>query len=122
MENLQEEVAMRKLLFASVVTLASAAATVTPADAGNVFLGGSYFDYGPFGDFYDSYGSVPIYGSYWGGPYLNYAPGEEDGYDGGYVAPPARHHAVRHGRHCRIETVGHHSRDHRFMREVRVCE
>ena len=111
---------MRKFLFASL--LASAAAIAAPADAGNVFLGGSYFDYGPFGDFYDSYGSVPVYGSYWGGPYLNYAPGEKDDYDSDYVAPPARYHAVHHGRHCRIEMVRTRSGDHRFMRQVRVCD
>ncbi len=110
---------MRKLLFASVIAIASAAAIATPADAGNVFLGGSYFDYGPFGDFYDSYGSVPVYGSYWGGPYLNYAPGERDDYDSSYVAPP---NAVHTRRHCRIEAVRTRSADHRFMRQVRVCD
>ncbi|MDX8527507.1 hypothetical protein RFM68_23695 [Mesorhizobium sp. MSK_1335] len=112
---------MKKFLFASVVAVASAAAIVTPADAGNVFLGGSYFDYGPFGDFYDSYSNAPVYGSYWGGPYLNYGPGEEDDYDGGYVAPPTRYHVVRYGRHCRMETVTRRSHDRRFSREVRVC-
>ncbi|TPI36060.1 hypothetical protein FJW07_05755 [Mesorhizobium sp. B3-1-9] len=109
---------MRKLVFASLLALASAATTVMPADAGNVFLGGSYFDYGPFGDFYDSYGSVPVYGSYWGGPYLNYAPGEHDDHDSFYVAPPNAAHARRH---CRIEMVRTRSHDHRFMRQVRVC-
>ena len=109
---------MKKLLLASVIAIASAAAIATPANAGNVFLGGSYFDYGPFGDFYDSYGSAPVYGSYWGGPYLNYAPGEHDDYDGGYVAPP---NAVHARRHCRIEAVRARSADHRFTRQVRVC-
>jgi hypothetical protein len=73
----------------------------------------------PFGDFYDSYSAVPVYGSYWGGPYLNYAPGEHDDYDSGYVAAP---NAVHARRHCRIEAVRTRSGDHRFMRQVRVCD
>ena len=110
---------MRKFLFVSLIGLATAAAFAAPADAGNVFLGGSYFDYGPFGDFYDSYGSAPVYGSYWGGPYLNYDPGARDDYDGGYVAPPARSTGQR--RHCRVEMVRPRGHDHRFMREKRIC-
>ncbi|TPN76738.1 hypothetical protein FJ987_29235 [Mesorhizobium sp. CU2] len=109
---------MRNIILASVIATVSAAALATPSDAGNVFLGGSYFDYGPFGDFYDSYGSVPVYGSYWGGPYLNDAPGKHDDYDSSYVAPPNAIHARRH---CRIEAVKPRSSDHRFMRQVRVC-
>jgi hypothetical protein len=119
--NLQE-VAMKKLLFASVIALASAIAIVAPANAGNVFLGGSYFDYGPFGDFYDSYGSVPVYGSYWGGSYLDdgpgYGPAYGNDYGSSYVASPTAVHARRH---CRIEVVRTRSHDHRFMRQVRVC-
>ncbi|TPK96235.1 MULTISPECIES: hypothetical protein [unclassified Mesorhizobium] len=116
---------MKKFLFASVFALASTAAVVTSADAGNVFLGGSYFGYGPFGDFYDSYNYAPVYGSYWGGPYLDdgpgYGPAYSNDYEGGYVAPPSRYRVVKHGRHCRIETVRTRSHDHRFTREARVC-
>ncbi|WP_296745196.1 hypothetical protein [Mesorhizobium sp.] len=109
---------MLKLLFASAIALASATAAATPANAGDVFLGGSYFDYGPFGDFYDSYGPSPVYGAYWGGPYLEHGPGygpaysEDYYYDGGYVAA---------GRNCRTETVRHRTRDHWVSRQVRVC-
>ena len=107
---------MRKLLLASIIALASAAAMVAPADA-RVFLGGSYFGFGPFGDFYDSYGAYPFYGPYWGGPYYDYGPR----YHGGYVAPyPHRYYAVRY-RHCRIETLRHRSHHHWVIREVRVC-
>ncbi|OHV73758.1 hypothetical protein LCM4576_15915 [Mesorhizobium sp. LCM 4576] len=112
---------MKKLLFASVIALASAVAIAAPANAGNVFLGGSYFDYGPFGDFYDSYNQAPVYGSYWGGSYLDEGPGYGPAYgnDGSsYVAPPNVVHARRH---CRIEAVRTGSHDRRFTREVRVC-
>ncbi len=117
---------MKKFLFASVIGLATAVAIVAPANAGNVFLGGSYFDYGPFGDFYDSYNYSPVYGSYWGGPYIEGAPGYgpayTNNYDGGYVAPPTRYHAVNHRRRCRIEAVRTRSGDRRFARQVRVCD
>ncbi|TPI12731.1 hypothetical protein FJW06_16205 [Mesorhizobium sp. B4-1-3] len=112
---------MKKFLFASMFALASTAAIITPADAGNVFLGGSYFDYGPFGDFYDSYGSAPVYGSYWGGSYLDDGPGYGPAYgndSSSYVAPPNVVHARRH---CRAEVVRIRSHDHRFTREVRIC-
>jgi hypothetical protein len=114
---------MKKLLLASVIAIGMAAAMVGPADA-NVFLGGSYFGFGPFGDFYDSYGPYPFYGPYWGGPY--YDSGGHD--DGGryYGAYPTRHVAPHgyyayHHRHCRIETVGHRSHHHWVRRNVRVC-
>ncbi|TPI19844.1 MULTISPECIES: hypothetical protein [unclassified Mesorhizobium] len=114
---------MKKFLFASVIALASAVAIAAPANAANVFLGGSYFDYGPFGDFYDSYGSAPVYGSYWGGSYLDdgpgYGPAYGHDYEGAYVAPPTR---INRGRHCRIEMVRTRRHDHRFMRQVRVCD
>jgi len=111
---------MKKLLFAPVV-LASAVAVAAPANAGNVFLGGSYFDYGPFGDFYDSYDHAPVYGPYWGGPYLDDGPGYGPAYanDGSsYVAPPNAAHTRRH---CRIEMVRTRGGGHRFARQVRVC-
>ena len=44
---------MKKFLFASVIALASAVAIAAPANAGNGFLGGSYFVYRPVGEFYD---------------------------------------------------------------------
>ena len=112
---------MTKLMFAAAVALASAIAIVAPAKAGNVFLGGSYFDYGPFGDFYDSYSDAPVYGSYWGGSYLDDGPGYGPAHaneGSSYVPAP---NAVHARRHCRIETVRARSHDHRFMRQVRVC-
>ena len=116
---------MKQLLLASAIALAGVVVIVAPADAGNVFLGGSYFDYGPFGDFYDSYNHAPVYGSYWGGSYLDdgpgYGPTYGNDYDGGYVAAPSRHHVVSRGRHCRIEMVRTRGGEHRFTRQVRVC-
>ena len=112
---------MKKFVFASVIGLATAVAVVAPAYAGNVFLGGSYFDYGPFGDFYDTYNHAPVYGSYWGGPYLEEGPGYGPAYSNGessYVAPPT---VAQARRHCRIEAVRTRSGDHRFTRQVRVC-
>lgn len=117
---------MLKLLFASAIALASAAAAATPANAGDVFLGGTYFNYGPFGDFYDSYGPSPVYGAYWGGPYLEHGPGispaysDNYDYDGGYVAAQPHYYAVRY-HHCRIETVRHRSHGHWVSRKERVC-
>ena len=116
---------MKQFLLASAIALSGVVVIVAPADAGNVFLGGSYFDYGPFGDFYDSYNHAPVYGSYWGGAYLDsgpgYGPAFSNDYDGGYVAAPSRHHVANRGRHCRIEMVRSRSGDHRFTRQVRIC-
>ncbi|WP_296745195.1 hypothetical protein [Mesorhizobium sp.] len=114
---------MRKRLFACILALASAAAIATPANAGGEFLGGSYFGYGPFGDFYDNYSPSASYGAYWGGPYLEhgppgYSPAYSDDY--GYVAGPNRYYATRY-QHCRIETVRQRTRDHWVSRQMRVC-
>jgi len=104
---------MRKILLASIVAIAAAAATIAPAGAHVFSGGGSYFGFGPFGDFYDSYGPYPFYGPYWGGPYYD---NSDRGYgnDGGYVAPPYR-------AHCRLERVSHWRHHHRVVERARVC-
>ena len=115
---------MRKLLFASVIALASGAALASPADAHVFFgIGGGYFGFGPFGDFYDNSGPYPFYGPYYGGPYYDhYGSSYSGGYDGGYVAPyPHRYYAYRHDRHCRTEFVRHWRNHHWVGREISVC-
>ncbi|SFO64266.1 hypothetical protein SAMN03159463_02464 [Mesorhizobium sp. NFR06] len=109
---------MRKLLLASVIAIASAAALATPADARTFASAGSgYFGFGPFGDFYDSYGPYPFYGPYWGGPYYDSGPGAYDGHGGGYVMRYP--HAYQ--RQCRTEMVRHWRNHHWVWREARVC-
>ncbi|KUM23640.1 hypothetical protein AU467_33130 [Mesorhizobium loti] len=111
---------MRKLLLASVIAIASAGATLAPADARVFFGTGGYFGFGPFGDFYDSYGPYPSYGPYWGGPYYDYGPRSYGEY-GGLLRYPDSYYAYRTYRHCRIETVRHRSHHHWVRREIRVC-
>lgn len=110
---------MRKLLLASVIAIALAAALTTLADA-RIYpgTGGGYFGFGPFGDFYDSYGPYPSYGPYWGGPYYDYGPRSYNNYDGGYVVRYPHRYASRQ---CRIEMVRHWSHHHWVRREARVC-
>ncbi|WP_292391620.1 hypothetical protein [Mesorhizobium sp.] len=78
---------MRKLLLASVIAIASAAATIAPADA-HRFLG---LGFGPFGGFYNDYGPYPFYGPYYGG-YRDYY----DDYYPGYVVRYPHYSYYRH--------------------------
>ena len=108
---------MRKLLLASVIAIASAAATVAPADAqffgpgiGGPFGGFGVFGGGPFygGPFYD-YG-----GRYYGPRYRDYYPG--------YVARyPHRYYGHRHYRRCHVKWVRHWRHHHRVRERVWVC-
>ncbi|WP_095200555.1 hypothetical protein [Mesorhizobium carmichaelinearum] len=100
---------MKKLLLASVIAIASAAAMIAPANArSHVFIGigGGYNDY--YGnDYYDGYGD-------YGGRYV-YSP--YDAYDDGYR--PRYFH--RHHHRCHIEVINHWRHHHRIVEEVRVC-
>jgi len=105
-ETLKQEVAMRKLLLASMVAIASAFA-IAPASAASVQLGigvGPGYDDGYYND----------YGGYY--PHRYYRHVYNDDYDnGGYVVRyPHRHH-------CRTELVSHWRHHHRVVEEVRVC-
>lgn len=112
---------MRKLILASVIAIVSAATLATPANA-RVFLGGSYFGFGPWGDFYDSNGPYPFYGPYWGGPYYDDGPRYYGDYDGGYIVrTPHRYYAYRPDRRCHLESVKHWRHHHRVVERVRVC-
>lgn len=108
---------MKNFLIVSTIALGAALATAAPASA-HVYLGigGGYFGFGPFGDFYDDNGPYPFYGPYYGGPYYDSGYGDESDYDGGYVTP---YHA--HYRHCRLERVSHLRHHHRVVERVRVC-
>ena len=103
---------MKKLLLASVIAIASAAATVAPADA-HGFLG---LGFGPFGGYGPFYG-----GPFYGGPFYDYGgryygPRYYDDYPGYVVRYPHyryhryyyRHHYYRH--HHRY----HHRHHHRY--------
>ncbi|TPM28241.1 hypothetical protein [Mesorhizobium sp. B2-3-4] len=96
---------MKKLLLASVIAVASAAAMIAPADArSHVFIGiGGYDNY--YGnDYYDgTYGGRYVYSPY-------------DTYDDGYR--PRYFH--RHHR-CHLELVTHWRHHHRITEEIRVC-
>jgi len=126
MISLQEEVAMKKLLLASVIAVASAAATVAPADAHGLGFFGPAF--GPFGGFGPFYG-----GPFYGGPF--YGGGPFDDYDGGYYGPryyrdyypgyvvryPHRYYYRHHYRHCHVKWVRHWHHHHRVLERVRIC-
>jgi len=99
---------MRKLLLASVIAIASAAAMIAPAAArSHVFIGIGGYDNSYGNDYYDGYGD------YGGGRYV-YSP--YDPYDDGYR--PRYFH--RHHR-CHIEVINHWRHHHRIVEEVRVC-
>ncbi len=111
---------MRKLVLASVIALASAAAMVSPADA-HVYMGvGSYFGFGPFGDFYDD-SPVPVYGPYFGAPRYDYGGPYYDEYDSSVVIGYPQTYYSHHHRHCRLEHVTHWRHHHRVVERVRVC-
>ncbi|WP_027165825.1 hypothetical protein [Mesorhizobium sp. WSM3224] len=98
---------MKKLLLASVIAVASAAATVAPADA-HVFLG---FGVG-------GYESYPFYrGPYYGG-YRDYY---DDDYYPGYMVYPRYHryyyyHHRHHHRYFYYHHRHHHRHHHRYYR------
>ncbi|BCG87045.1 MULTISPECIES: hypothetical protein [unclassified Mesorhizobium] len=102
---------MKKLLFASLIAIASAAAMIAPAEArSHVFIGiGGYDNYygNDYGnDYYDGdYGGRYVYGPY-------------DPYDDGYRYRPRYFH--RHHR-CHLELVSHWRHHHRIVEEIRVC-
>jgi hypothetical protein len=108
--NLQEEVAMRKLLLASVVAVASAAATVAPADA-HVFLGFGVGGYEPY----------PFYGGPYYGGYRDYY---DDDYYPGYMVYPRHyryhryyfHHRYHHRHFYYYHHRHHHRHHHRYYR------
>lgn len=102
---------MKKLLLASVIAIASAAAMIAPASAGGrVTIGGGYAD--------DYYGNDDYYGPYYDDDYYAVRPRYQyDVYDNGYR--PRYYH--RHDRRCHIELVKHWRHHHRIVEEIRVC-
>ncbi|MDG4907011.1 hypothetical protein P9228_11265 [Mesorhizobium sp. WSM4898] len=119
---------MRKLLLASVIAVATAAATVAPADAQGFFGLG----FGPFGGFSPFYGG-PFGGPFNGGPFYGggpfydyggryYGPRYYRDYYPGYVARyPHRYYRHRHYRHCHVKWVRHWHHHRRVLERVRVC-
>jgi len=102
---------MRKLLLASVIAIASAAAMIAPANARDRVVIG--FGIGGFGDYRnDCYAYGDCYGDrYVYRPYYQY-----DAYDNGYR--PRYHH--RHHR-CHIKYIKHWRHHHKVVEVVRVC-
>jgi len=104
---------MKKLLLASVIAIASAAAMIAPANARDRVVIG--FGIGGFGDNYyrnDCYAYGDCYGDrYVYRPYYQY-----DAYDNGYR--PRYHH--RHHR-CHIKYIKHWRHHHKVVEVVRVC-
>lgn len=103
---------MRKLLLASTIAIAAAAAMIAPANAGGrIVIGiGNGYDDGYYNDGYRDYYGDRYYAPR---PYYQY-----DAYDNGF-----RYHRYhRHHRHCRIELVKHWRHHHRIVEEIRVCE
>ena len=102
---------MKKLLLASVIAIASAAAMIAPANAGSritIGIGGYADDYYGNG-YYNGYGD---YGDRYA--YRRYY--QDESYDNGYR--PRYYH--RHHR-CHIELVKHWRHHHRIIEEIRVC-
>ncbi|MET3524252.1 hypothetical protein [Mesorhizobium abyssinicae] len=101
---------MKKLLLASVIAIASAAAMIGPASADSLRLG---IGIGPtYDDYYGDYG--PYYGDrYVYRPHYRY-----DVYDNGYRP----RYAMRHNRHCWTEYRKHWRHHHRVIEKIRICE
>ena len=102
---------MKKLLLASVIAIASAAAMIAPADAGSritIGIGGYADDYYGNG-YYNGYGDYGDRYAY--RPYYRY-----DAYDNGY-----RPRYYRRYHRCHIELVKHWRHHHRIIEEIRVC-
>ncbi|MER9328743.1 hypothetical protein NKJ26_16105 [Mesorhizobium sp. M0152] len=102
---------MKKLLLASVIAIASAAAVTAPADARSgitIGIGGYADDY--YGnDYYNGYGD---YGDdYVYRPHYRY-----NIYDNGYR--PRYYHRYHR---CHIEVIRHWRHHHRIVEEIRVC-
>jgi hypothetical protein len=109
--NLEQEVAMKKLLLASVIAVASAAAMIAPANADSgitIGIGNGFGD-----GYYDNYRSDgPYYGDRYVRRHYQYA-----AYDNGYRPRYHRYH-----RRCHVELVRHWRHHHRVVEEIRVCE
>jgi opacity protein-like surface antigen len=104
---------MKKLLLASVIAIASAAAMIAPANAGGrvtIGIGGGYADDYYRNDCYafgDCYGDRYVYRPYY----------QDDPYDNGYM--PRYFH--RHHHRCHIKYIKHWRHHHKVVEVVRVC-
>ncbi|MBZ9756513.1 hypothetical protein LB524_14545 [Mesorhizobium sp. ESP6-5] len=107
---------MKKLLLASLIAVASAAATVAPADA----WGLPGFGVGPFGGFGPFSG-----GAFYGAPFYDYG-GRYYGprYYGDYPSYMVRYphrYSRHHYRRCRVKLLRHWHHHHRVLERVRIC-
>ncbi|AZO47896.1 MAG: hypothetical protein EOS58_18200 [Mesorhizobium sp.] len=101
---------MKKLLLASVIAIASAAAMISPASADSLRLGigiGPAYD----DDYYGAY--RPYYGDPYYRPHYRY-----NVYDDGYRP----RYYMRHHRHCWTEYRKHWRHHHRVIEKIRICE
>ncbi|MET3590653.1 MULTISPECIES: hypothetical protein [Mesorhizobium] len=109
-----KEAAMKRLLFASMIAIASAFA-IAPASAGSVQFG---IGVGPS---YDPYYGDDYYGGYYPHRYYRHV------YDDDYYTPYRERYVVRyHNRYysdnCRIKIVKHWRHHHRVIERIRICE
>jgi len=111
-QPLKEEVAMKKLLLASVIAIASAAAMIGPANAGRIQLGIGIGDGGYYDDYYGGY--RPYYRDYYDDRYVYRPHYRYDPYDNGYRP---RYYYRHHHRNCWYERHWRHH--HRIV--VRIC-
>ena len=105
---------MKKLLLASVIAIASAAAMIAPANAGSritIGIGGYDDDYYGNG-YYNGYGD---YGDRYA--YRRYY--QDESYDNGYR--PRYYHRYHQYHRCHIALVKHWRHHHRIVEEIRVC-
>ncbi len=101
---------MKKLLLASMIAIASAAAMIVPANAGvTIGIGTGGYDDGYYGD--DYYRND--YGPYYPHRYYRHVYNDDEYGGGGYM--------MRHRHHCRTEWVTHWRHHHRVVERVRVC-
>ena len=100
---------MKKLLLASVIAIASAAAMIGPASADSLRLG---IGIGPAYD-NDYYG-----GPYYDDPYVYRPHHRYNVYDDGYRP----RYSMRHHRNCWTEYRKHWRNHHRVIEKVRICE